>query len=60
MTNEEKHAFLYSFFPFMHGIYPYTAPTQKQLYAMQQAGVDFQPLSIYKMTYATLKKLLSV
>ena len=46
------------FFPFMFGIYPYAAVTEKQRSAMEQAGVDFRYLSIYELTLACLHRLL--
>ena len=46
------------FFPFMFGIYPYAAVTEKQRSAMEQAGVDFRYLSIYELTLACLRRLL--
>ena len=46
------------FFPFMFGIYPYAAVTEKQRLAMEQAGVDFRYLSIYELTLACLRRLL--
>ena len=58
MSEEEKEKFIYVFFPFLFGIYPYTAVTEKQNYAMKEAGVDFAYQSIYQLTYACLIKLL--
>lgn len=59
MTPQDKQDFIYSFFPFMFGIYPYTVVTEKQKKAMKQAGVNYVYMSIYEMTYAEVKKLLS-
>ena len=50
--------FIYIFFPFMFGIYPYTAVTDKQREAMKQADVDFAYQSIQEITYACLIRLL--
>ena len=58
MSVEEKQNFIYVFFPFMFGIYPYTAVTDKQKYAMKEAGVDFMYQTIYEITYACLIRLL--
>lgn len=58
MTAEETQDFLFSFFPFMFGVYPYTVVTDKQRKAMQAAGVPFVYLSIYKIVYTEIKKLL--
>lgn len=59
MTVQDKQNFIYSFFPFMFGIYPYTVVTEKQKEAMKQANVNYTYMSIYDITYAFLKKLLS-
>ena len=41
MTDAAIQNFIYLFFPFMFGIYPYTAVTDKQRSAMEEAGVDY-------------------
>ena len=41
MGAEDIQNFLYTFFPFMFGIYPYTEVTEKQRIAMKEAGVPF-------------------
>lgn len=58
MTVRDKQDFIYSFFPFMFGIYPYTVVTEKQMEAMEQAGVNYVYMSVYEITYAKVKKLL--
>ena len=58
MTEEEKDNFIFSFFPFMYGIYPYAEVTKKQKLAMENAKVPFKYLSIYEITYNGLLKLL--
>ena len=58
MTVAEKQAFVYTFFPFLFGIYPYTYVTEKQRTAMEEAGVNYVFLSIYELTYHCVKKLL--
>lgn len=58
MTVQDKQDFIYSFFPFMFGIYPYTVVTEKQREAMEQAGVNYVYMSVYEITYAEVKKLL--
>lgn len=60
MTVQEKQDFIFSFFPFMFGIYPYTVVTEKQREAMKQADVNYVYLSIYEITFAEIKKLLGV
>ncbi len=59
MTEEEKKDFIFSFFPFMYGIYPYTFVTDKQKEAMKKAKVPFEYLTIYEITYKGILKLLS-
>ncbi|MDE7200468.1 MAG: TetR/AcrR family transcriptional regulator [Lachnospiraceae bacterium] len=58
MTVQDKQDFIFSFFPFMFGIYPYTVVTEKQREAMTQAKVSYVYMSIYEITYAEVKKLL--
>ena len=50
--------FLYVFFPFMFGIYPYTSVTDKQRVAMKEANVDYVYQSIFDLTRACLMRLL--
>ena len=47
----EKKSFIYTFFPFMFGIYPYTYVTEKQRTAMEQAGVNYVFMSMCKKTF---------
>jgi AcrR family transcriptional regulator len=58
MSSEEIKSFIYSFFPFMFGIYPYTVVTEKQEKAMKKVGIDFKEYSIYEIIYNCVKKLL--
>lgn len=58
MSNRDIQAFIYMFFPFMFGIYPYTAVTEKQRAAMKEADIDYIYQSIYEITYTYLLKLL--
>ena len=50
--------FIYVFFPFMFGIYPYTSVTDKQREAMKEANVDYVYQTIYEITNNCLLKLL--
>lgn len=59
MSQKEKDDFIYSFFPFMYGIYPYTNVTKKQKKAMENAQIDYKYMSIYDITYHALLKLLN-
>ncbi len=58
MDEAQRLSFRLVFFPFMFGIYPYAAVTEKQRTAMEQAGVDFRYCSIYELTLACLRRLL--
>lgn len=59
MKEKDKDKFIYLFFPFMYGIYPYTEATEKQMEAMKVAEVPSKLLSIYEITYNEILKLLS-
>ena len=50
--------FIYTFFPFMFGIYPYTTVTEKQRIAMRDAGIDYIYQTVYELTYSCLIRLL--
>ena len=58
MSVHEIQNFIYMFFPFMFGIYPYTAVTDKQRVAMKDADVDYVYQSVYELTYSCLCRLL--
>ena len=58
MTREENEAFIYTFFPFMFGIYPYTVVTDKQKTAMKEADVDYTYSSVYELTREAVIKML--
>ncbi len=58
MGGAGKRDFIYTFFPFMFGIYPYTFVTEKQRAAMEDAGIDYVSLTIYEITYNCVRKLL--
>ena len=58
MAERERQAFLYAFFPFIYGIYPYAVVTDKQREAMDRAQVGYAYHSIYELAYACAKKLL--
>ena len=50
--------FIYIFFPFMFGIYPYTAVTDKQKQAMKEAGINYVYQTVFELTYSCLIRLL--
>lgn len=58
MTVADMQGFIYAFFPFMFGIYPYTVVTDQQKEAMEKANANYVFLSIYEITRAMVVKLL--
>ena len=58
MDFKKREEFIYFFFPFMFGIYPYTVVTKKQKEAMARAGVEYTYSSVYNLTFTTVKRLL--
>ena len=54
----DRERFVYVFFPFLFGVYPYAVATEKQLSAMREAGVDFQMHSIDEIIYQCVIQLL--
>ena len=59
MSAADIRQFIYMFFPFMFGIYPYTSVTEKQREAMKAAGVEYSYQSVYEITYNCLIRLLA-
>ena len=58
VTAADRQGFLYAFFPFLFGIYPYTAVTEKQREAMELARVERPGYSIYEIVSAFVQKML--
>ena len=58
MSVEDIQNFIYTFYPFMFGIYPYTSVTEKQKIAMKEAGVNYVYQTVYELTYGCLIRLL--
>ena len=59
MGASDRRQFLYVFFPFVYGVYPYTVVTDKQKEAMERAGTNFTYMSVYEMIYTGTKRLLA-
>ena len=53
-----RRKFLYAFFPFIYGIYPYTSVTEKQEQAMREAGIPYVYQSAYDLAFSFLNQLL--
>lgn len=58
MTTSDRQEFIYAFFPFMFGIYPYTVVTEKQREALEKSHAEYVFLSIYEITKSMVLKLL--
>ena len=55
---QDTERFIFVFFPFLFGVYPYAVATQKQLDAMKAAKMDFKMHSIYEMIDSCVRQLL--
>ena len=49
LNNEDIDAFMYAFFPFLFGIYPYTYHTDKQIKAMKIVNIKYKEYTIYEI-----------
>lgn len=58
MTDRDRQDFLYRFFPFIYGIHPYTAVTDKQKESMALVGIPYVYMSAYDLTFSCVRKLL--
>lgn len=58
MAADDIQGFIYAFFPFLFGVYPYTTATEKQKEAMRIANVYHVPYSIYEITKPFVEKML--
>lgn len=60
MGEKKRKEFLFSFFPFMFGIYPYAIVTDKQKEAMKLSGVNYIYMSVYDLIYMQVTRLLNI
>lgn len=58
MTPGDIQEFLYVFFPFLFGVYPYTTATDKQKEAMKIAHVNYAHYSVYEIVKSFVSKML--
>lgn len=58
LSAQDREEFLYAFFPFIYGIYPYAVVTDKQREAMDRAETGYVYHSIYELAFRCAKKLL--
>ena len=57
-TPQDVQGFVYGFFPFLFGVYPYTFVSEKQREAMERAHANYVFLSLYELTYSCIHRLL--
>ena len=60
MDDKEIEKFIYTFFPFMIGIYPYAVVTDKKKEAMKKANVNYEYYSLFEIVNMGIKKMLGV
>ena len=60
MTENEIEEFIYTFFPFMIGIYPYAVVTEKKKEAMKNANVQYKYYSLFEIANMGIKRILGV
>ena len=58
MTPGDIQEFLYVFFPFLFGVYPYTTATDKQKEAMELAHVNYAQYSVYEIVRSFASRIL--
>lgn len=58
MDIKRRQDFIYSFFPFMFGIYPYTVVSDKQKEAMAEARVNYIYSNLYDFIYKAARRML--
>ena len=58
MSPKDREIFLYLFFPFLYGLYPYVYPTTQQQEAMERAHIQLSPQKVSDLAALCLLKLL--
>lgn len=58
MSDVSIEDFIYAFFPFMFGIYPYTYVNERQKEAMRRVGVDYVLMTITEITSRFIRTVL--
>lgn len=58
MASDDIQKFIYAFFPFLFGVYPYTSTTEKQKEAMEIANIDYIEHSVYEIVEPFIMKIL--
>lgn len=57
-STAEAEQFVYTLYPFLIGVYPYTEATEKQRKAMEQAEIPYRPFTVSELTRPLVKKLI--
>ena len=57
VTDDDAEGFIYAFYPFLFGVYPYTSGTEMQIKAMEIAGVERREYTIAEIVCALVEKL---
>ncbi len=60
ITSNEVDKFIYTFFPFMIGIYPYAVVTDRKKEAMKNANIKFKHYSIFEIAHMGISRILGV
>lgn len=58
MSEDDIKEFLYIFYPFMFGVYPYAVADDRQKEAMDEAGIAYAPYELEEITRLFVIKLL--
>ncbi len=58
IKKKELDEFIFTFLPFLHGVHPYAFATDKQIEAMDEAGIRYLETTIEKLVYTGLMRLL--
>ncbi len=58
MPEREIQSFVFTFLPFLHGVYPYAFATEKQIEAMDQAGIAHPRTTIKELVKSALLRML--
>ena len=58
VTDEDAQQFIYAFYPFLFGIYPYTEASERQLQAMDIVGIKYRKYSVSEIAASLVEKLI--
>ena len=58
MTDGDVQTFVYAFFPFLFGVYPYANASEKQRAAMEKAGVPYKAQTVAELTQPFVERWL--